>query len=488
MPSPGKLAKTNTSPVKDAAGLTAPLSATKTWSNLASTELQLNPLFKEGSSVHVVTERERPQSHRWLHGSSSSLKIKRNQNLSSPPSEANSLSRNGTETTSTSTSDSGALAVPYSEGDIQLKVHEQSSFADRASRRLHLHSNTPSGSYKHPVNHHYLQGNLAPVTLPGLRLPSLPPSPPLSEIIRIGDDDTSTDATTDSAESEGSSQGGTSSILRDESEGPRSDRSISSPPASDVLSHRPTDPAELAIKPQPLTIEEASTPTASERPRSDPLLPSSSYLLPPPIMQPIRSATSQRSTSPVSTASVQRNNTTSYQPVASTSAHVLPPMNPALANANGITPQSKKHRSPTRSSSHPPTSYLSASTSGPPHHPPDPGTIAQVADADGFENSIARQADEIRRERQTRKLEKEKEQQQQQQQHQERERSQSKGRAVVGRSAGAGGAEPAALSERALVGNLISEGHANYVLMYNMLTGIRIGVSSLQAMALRKTS
>lgn len=29
-----------------------------------------------------------------------------------------------------------------------------------------------------------------------------------------------------------------------------------------------------------------------------------------------------------------------------------------------------------------------------------------------------------------------------------------------------------------LVGNLISEGHVNYVLMYNMLTGIRIGVSS----------
>jgi 1-phosphatidylinositol-4-phosphate 5-kinase len=29
-----------------------------------------------------------------------------------------------------------------------------------------------------------------------------------------------------------------------------------------------------------------------------------------------------------------------------------------------------------------------------------------------------------------------------------------------------------------LVGNLIGEDHVNYVLMYNMLTGIRIGVSS----------
>lgn len=35
--------------------------------------------------------------------------------------------------------------------------------------------------------------------------------------------------------------------------------------------------------------------------------------------------------------------------------------------------------------------------------------------------------------------------------------------------------------EKALVGNIINEGHVNYVLMYNMLTGIRIGVSRCQA-------
>jgi 1-phosphatidylinositol-4-phosphate 5-kinase len=34
---------------------------------------------------------------------------------------------------------------------------------------------------------------------------------------------------------------------------------------------------------------------------------------------------------------------------------------------------------------------------------------------------------------------------------------------------------------RVLVGNLIGEGHVNYVLMYNMLTGIRIAVSRTQA-------
>ncbi|KZT37016.1 SAICAR synthase-like protein [Sistotremastrum suecicum HHB10207 ss-3] len=35
--------------------------------------------------------------------------------------------------------------------------------------------------------------------------------------------------------------------------------------------------------------------------------------------------------------------------------------------------------------------------------------------------------------------------------------------------------------ERVLIGNLIGEDHVNYVLMYNMLTGIRIGVSRCQA-------
>ena len=31
-------------------------------------------------------------------------------------------------------------------------------------------------------------------------------------------------------------------------------------------------------------------------------------------------------------------------------------------------------------------------------------------------------------------------------------------------------------ADKVAVGNVIGEGHANYVLMYNMLTGIRIGV------------
>ncbi|KAG8792070.1 Phosphatidylinositol-4-phosphate 5-kinase [Ceratobasidium sp. 428] len=40
--------------------------------------------------------------------------------------------------------------------------------------------------------------------------------------------------------------------------------------------------------------------------------------------------------------------------------------------------------------------------------------------------------------------------------------------------------------DKVLVGNLIGEDHANYVLMYNMLTGIRIGVSRCQAKVKRE--
>jgi hypothetical protein len=41
------------------------------------------------------------------------------------------------------------------------------------------------------------------------------------------------------------------------------------------------------------------------------------------------------------------------------------------------------------------------------------------------------------------------------------------------------GEPPEQQPERVLVGNLIGEDHVNYVLMYNMLTGIRIGVCVL---------
>jgi hypothetical protein len=43
----------------------------------------------------------------------------------------------------------------------------------------------------------------------------------------------------------------------------------------------------------------------------------------------------------------------------------------------------------------------------------------------------------------------------------------------------------AEVKKEVLVGNLIGEDHVNYVLMYNMLTGIRIGVSDKKDQLIR---
>ena len=66
--------------------------------------------------------------------------------------------------------------------------------------------------------------------------------------------------------------------------------------------------------------------------------------------------------------------------------------------------------------------------------------------------------------------------------HAERIRQERKKRAKQQQQADAeaaltrGSVPATAASEMPLVGNLIGEDHVNYVLMYNMLTGIRIGV------------
>lgn len=112
-----------------------------------------------------------------------------------------------------------------------------------------------------------------------------------------------------------------------------------------------------------------------------------------------------------------------------------------------------------------------------------------------LEDTIAKEADEIRRERLSRRLEKEREREQHQQQQAQavsqsqpyrRERSTSKGNRD-GDEHGRGWAQPipqpgllqragTMIEDKPMIGNLIGEDHVNYVLMYNMLTGIRIGV------------
>ncbi|GAA99345.1 uncharacterized protein L969DRAFT_98710 [Mixia osmundae IAM 14324] len=86
-----------------------------------------------------------------------------------------------------------------------------------------------------------------------------------------------------------------------------------------------------------------------------------------------------------------------------------------------------------------------------------------------FEGSRAKEAEAIRRARQEKRAEEE-------QALAEQEPVQKKPR---GRSASRTSSK--LVDDRVLVGNLIGEDHVNYVLMYNMLTGIRIGVSRCQA-------
>lgn len=90
-------------------------------------------------------------------------------------------------------------------------------------------------------------------------------------------------------------------------------------------------------------------------------------------------------------------------------------------------------------------------------------TIVPGLDGAALDSDIIAQAATIRRER--------------------LERRQKKASGTDGMPEGAEVAEKPEIKEpkreetRVLVGNLIGEDHVNYVLMYNMLTGIRIGVS-----------
>lgn len=102
------------------------------------------------------------------------------------------------------------------------------------------------------------------------------------------------------------------------------------------------------------------------------------------------------------------------------------------------------------------------------------GITPSIGPIDEVTSSILAQEDLIRKERQTKRLEQAKERQE------EEER-------IGGRTMGSmpslkrrstrAGSVSGAPGGGVLIGNLIGQDHANYVLMYNMLTGIRIGVS-----------
>ncbi|KAG1722659.1 hypothetical protein EDB19DRAFT_1859308 [Suillus lakei] len=102
---------------------------------------------------------------------------------------------------------------------------------------------------------------------------------------------------------------------------------------------------------------------------------------------------------------------------------------------------------------HPPSRPVRRNTTGSARRPhPPPSTYVATGE---LEDDIQIQAEQIRRERK---------------------------RKQAAEVAAAAAVEVAQKEvERPLVGNLIGEDHANYVLMYNMLTGIRIAVSRCQA-------
>ncbi|OCH85483.1 SAICAR synthase-like protein [Obba rivulosa] len=88
-------------------------------------------------------------------------------------------------------------------------------------------------------------------------------------------------------------------------------------------------------------------------------------------------------------------------------------------------------------------------------------------------SDIQHQAEQIRRERMSKRAKAQQEAEKAKAQ-QEVERALTRTTSLLRGSSGRGDDGP-------LVGNLIGEGHVNYVLMYNMLTGIRIAVSRCQA-------
>lgn len=112
------------------------------------------------------------------------------------------------------------------------------------------------------------------------------------------------------------------------------------------------------------------------------------------------------------------------------------------------------------------------------------------------DEDIANIYDQMRRQRETKKMREtnvdpEKQQQQQQQQaagqttsqkHKSQEGPMRSGTVLARVKSGR---KPTEEEPKALIGNVIGEEHDNYVLMYNMLTGIRIGVSRCQAKAKR---
>lgn len=201
--------------------------------------------------------------------------------------------------------------------------------------------------------------------------------------------------------------------------------------------------------------------------------------------------------------SLYASNLTSSPPRLVPTASLTKPLHPNPSNSS-LRPPSNSSPSVRRSNTtgsglFPTTSRTSNSSrlSGSPLQPARALSYQQPSSAGGegtshlgevfdeVESSIAAQAEVIRKQRQEKRAEKEKE-------AQDQVKGMGIGGGVSGNATGPGGApmmkrrstragsgDSGAPGAGVLVGNLIGQDHANYVLMYNMLTGIRIGVSSV---------
>lgn len=192
-----------------------------------------------------------------------------------------------------------------------------------------------------------------------------------------------------------------------------------------------------------------------------------------------------RATPPIFTTSLSPNDL--LPPPPSSPAPVSPQSSSSPRLSNSSSPHSTMRRSLTTG----PSSYPSTSSSPPPvssrkpphHHPnrtqsyhapqsfshaQDNSFTSQPPPLDEVESSIAAQAELIRKAR----LAKAKEQEQQ------RQAEEGIGAPIMKRRSTRAGSGSEHGNGGVLVGNLIGTDHSAYVLMYNMLTGIRIGVSS----------
>ena len=99
-----------------------------------------------------------------------------------------------------------------------------------------------------------------------------------------------------------------------------------------------------------------------------------------------------------------------------------------------------------------------------------------------LDEDMKRQAEQIRRERKRRDLEAQEAEKIREEsgkrESKGKERAHARSGSIGGRSIGGRSGGGKSLDEwRPIVGNIVGEGHVNYILMYNMLTGIRVAVS-----------